>query len=153
VEGVVPAKCQKLLHREGFTLVEILLVVIIIGILAAIVVPRLAGKTQRARMGAAKMTIQSVATSLESFELDLGRYPTTEEGIEALIVRPSGLATEDEWHGPYLKELPLDAWNRPLIYKFPSDRGVDYDLVSVGPDGQEGTEDDVRNVRSGQQRQ
>lgn len=134
-------------NQSGFTLIELMLVIIIIGILVSIVVPRLTGRTQRARIAAAKMTIENVSTALKAFELDLGRFPTAEEGLQALIVRPAALPPEEEWNGPYLEEEPLDPWKRRLIYKYPGEVSVDFDLVSMGPDGQEGGGDDIANYR------
>lgn len=134
-------------RRAGFTLIELMLVVVIIGILVSIVVPKLTGRTKRARNAAAQMTIQNVSTALEAFELDLGRFPTTEEGLDGLVHRPVSLAPEDEWHGPYLNEIPFDQWKRALIYRYPGEHSVDFDLVSMGPDGQEGTADDIVNYR------
>ncbi len=127
-----------------------MLVVIIIGVIAAIVVPRLTGRTERARLTAAKQTIASVSGALDAFELELGRFPTTEEGVEALVVRPPALAPEDEWNGPYLREVPRDPWNRELIYRNPPEQSVDFDLISAGRDGEEGTDDDVTNFRRDQ---
>lgn len=133
--------------RGGFTLIELMLVVVIIGILAAVVVPRLVGKTERARVATTNMTIQNTATALESFELEYGHFPSSEEGLEALITRPASIPADAEWTGPFLKEFPLDAWKRPLAYRCPPERGVDYDLYSPGADGQEGTADDIVNHR------
>lgn len=133
--------------HEGFTLIELMMVVIIIGIIAAIAVPRMAGRQKRAKMVAAQATIKSVSTALDSFELDVGRFPDTEEGLLALLERPPALAPEDEWSGPYMRDIPLDPWNREFIYKYPGEYSVDYDLVSRGPDGKEATEDDVTSYR------
>lgn len=137
---------SKYRHTAGFTLIELMLVVIIIGVIAAIAVPRLAGNTEKARIAATQQTISSVEASLDNFELNVGRYPTTEEGLQSLISRPPGIGEEDEWAGPYMREIPYDAWNRPLIYRYPGER-IDYDIISVGRDGQEGTDDDLSNFR------
>ncbi len=138
---------RKARSKGGFTLVELMLVVVIIGILAAIVIPRLVGKTQRARMAATKMSIESITVAFESFEMDLGHFPATEEGIAALVERPASAASGSEWHGPYLKQIPLDPWRQEFVYKYPGERAVDFDLISPGPDGEEGTEDDITNYR------
>jgi general secretion pathway protein G len=131
----------------GFTLIELMLVVIIIGIIVSIAVPRMAGRTERARIVAARASISALTAALDALEIDVGRFPTTEEGLPALVVRPSSLPPEATWNGPYMREIPLDPWNRPLVYKYPGDLGVDYDLVSLGADGQAGTGDDISNYR------
>ena len=133
--------------RTGFTMIEMLLVVAIIGTIALIVVPRMAGRQKKAKAVAASAGINAVSTALDSFELDVGRFPTSEEGVAALVERPATLAAEDEWNGPYLRELPLDPWKRAYVYKYPGENSIDYDLVSVGPDGEEGSDDDVTNYR------
>jgi general secretion pathway protein G len=125
-----------------------MLVVVIIGVLAAVAVPRLTGRTKRARLAAAQMAIQNISTALEAFELDNGRFPSTEDGLVGLVEIPSWVSNDAEWNGPYLKEVPIDPWKREFVYKQPGERGVDFDLVSLGADGQEGTEDDVANFRS-----
>ncbi len=134
---------------KGFTLIELMLVVIILGILVAMVVPRLAGRTEQARRAAAKADIESnLAVSLDLYELDNGVYPTTEQGLTALITEPTSSPVPPNWNGPYLKKkkLPVDPWGRPYIYVSPGVHNKeDYDLYSYGPDGVEGGGDDVTN--------
>mgnify|MGYP003791077383 CR=1 FL=1 len=136
-------------RSRGFTLIELMLVVIIIGIIAAIAIPRIAGRTEKARLTAARADLSALSTALDSFELDTGRFPTTEEGLDALVRMPASLTPEDGWQGPYMRtrEIPLDPWNREYHYKYPGEHGVDYDVYSSGPDGEEGTDDDVYSTR------
>jgi general secretion pathway protein G len=132
-------------RENGFTLIEILVVVIIIGLLAALVGPRFFGQVSTARLGAAKAQIELFGTALDTFRLDVGKYPTTEEGLKALREKPSGV---EGWNGPYLpKEIPLDPWKKPYIYKSPGEHG-DYDLISYGLDGVEGGEKENQDVLS-----
>jgi general secretion pathway protein G len=137
---------EKVRRREcGFTLIEILIVIIIIGLLAALVGPKLFGKVSAAKLKAAKAQIELFGTALDAFRLDVGRYPTTEEGLKALRERPSGVTG---WQGPYLpKEIPADPWSRTYVYKSPGDHG-DYDLISYGLDGVEGGEAENQDVVS-----
>jgi general secretion pathway protein G len=124
-------------------LIELMIVVVILAVLAAAVVPRLAGRTQQARISTAKMDISgSISVALDLYELDNGRYPNTEEGLNALLTKP-GSATN--WNGPYLKKKPIDPWGNEYKYACPGTHGIDYDLYSLGPDGTEGSADDVTN--------
>lgn len=132
-------------RARGFTLIELMLVVIIIGIIATIAVPRLAGRTEKARIAAGRQTIASLSAALDAFELSVGRFPTTEEGLTGLIEKPPSLSSEDEWDGPYMREIPADPWNRPYVYTYPGEQSIDYDLISLGRDGQEGSDDDITN--------
>jgi general secretion pathway protein G len=129
-------------RRQGFTFIEIMLVVLIIGILMAAVVPNLVGRTRGARITVARQSLTAVETALATFEMNAGRFPTSQEGLQALRVRPADL-TPEEWQGPYLKTDPLDPWNEPFVYRSPGEGGADFDLFSKGPDKREGTQDDV----------
>ena len=141
--------------RKGFTLIEVLLVVMILALLAAVAVPRLLDAGDRAKVNIARSAIGpsgSLATSLGMFKLEVGRYPGTEEGLGALVVKPSTLegAEGDNWHKYMAKiEMLKDPWNHDYGYKFPGEVNTDgYDLWSVGPDGQQGTADDIQNWKT-----
>lgn len=134
--------------ESGFTLMELLLVVVIIGILAALVAPRFFGKSEEARIAAAKAQIEHYSTALQNYELDNGTYPTTEQGLLALIEAPSSAPVPPKWNGPYLikKKIEPDPWTREYTYRFPgtTDEKM-FDLYSQGPDGIEGNDDDIRH--------
>ena len=133
------------MQKHGFTLIELLVVIIIIGLLAALVGPRFFGKVGTAKLKATKAQIEMFGTALDTFRLDVGRYPTTEEGLKALREKPAGA---ERWEGPYLpKEIPSDPWGKPYMYKSPGDHG-DYDIVSYGLDGVEGGEGENQDVVS-----
>lgn len=129
--------------KKGFTLIELMLVVIIIGALVAMVMPRLTGRGEQARVQAAKADIQAnIATALKLYELDNGSFPTSDEGLNALFNKPASAAN---WNGPYLEKKPIDPWGREYNYKSPGEhRSGDYDLCSLGKDGIESA-DDIKN--------
>jgi len=132
-------------RRVGaFTLIELLLVMAILIMLAVLVVPRFIGRLGKEKIRATGVDIAQIEGTLDTFEVDCGRLPTTEEGLKALLEQP---ANADGWQGPYLKRgVPKDPWGAPYIYRCPGQHNTNgYDLFSCGPDGQEGTADDIDN--------
>jgi general secretion pathway protein G len=124
--------------RAGVTLIEMLVVVMIIALFAALVAPSMFKQSDKARVTAAQAQINNFTTALGSYKLDTGVFPSTEEGLQALRVAPNNLA---QWQGPYLpKEVPLDPWRRPYIYKYPGEHGDEPEIISYGADGQAGGE-------------
>lgn len=125
-------------HRLGFTLLELLVVIVIIGLLAAYVGPKYFSQLGKSEITVAKAQMEAFDRALDTFRLDIGRYPTTEEGLASLISQPASLA---QWHGPYLKkEIPKDPWGHAYGYRAPGIR-ADYDLISYGKDGAPGGAD------------
>jgi general secretion pathway protein G len=134
--------------QKGFTLIEIMLVIVIIGVLVAMVVPNISGRSNQARKAAAVTDIEAnISNALDLYQLDNAHYPTTEQGLKALIERPSTDPVPVKWGGPYLKKkkLPKDPWGHEYVYLFPGEHNQEsYDLSSLGPDGIAG-KDDVTN--------
>lgn len=132
-------------NKKGFTLIEILLVLVILATIAAMVFPRLTGRSEKAKMMAAKIDIDSnISTALKLFELDNGNFPTTEQGLAALVEKPALPPAPTNWNGPYLEKLPIDPWGRPYLYRCPGTHGLDYDLYSLGRDDKE-NENNISN--------
>jgi general secretion pathway protein G len=130
-------------RRNAFTLVEMLLVLVILATLAAIVIPKMAGRSQQAKVTAAQSQINSFELALDAFEVDNGYYPKT-GALDELVDQP---ANTPNWKGPYLKKgIPLDPWGNAYTYEYPGKHNVNgYDILSMGPDGRAGTDDDIVN--------
>jgi general secretion pathway protein G len=132
--------------RSGFTLIEMMVVMVIIGLLMALVGPRFIRQEEKAKVRAARAQIELLGTALDTFRLDTGRYPSSQEGLAALRQRPFGM---DRWDGPYLKkDVPKDPWERPYYFRSPGEGGRPYDLLSYGADGAPGGEGDNHDVTS-----
>lgn len=132
-------------RQKGFSLVELLIVMVIIGLLASLVGPTLFKKVGGAKQKTARAQIEMLGTALDSYRLDTGRYPTTQQSLDALRNKPEG---EDSWDGPYLrKDVPLDPWGHAYVYKCPGDH-AEYDLSALGLDGQQGGDDENQDVNS-----
>jgi general secretion pathway protein G len=133
-------------YNAGFTFIEMMVVVSIIGLLIVLVGPRFIRGQEKAEVRAAAAQIANFGTALDTFRLDVGRYPNTQEGLAALIQRPSAA---DRWDGPYLKtNVPNDPWGRPYFYRSPGEGGRPYDLYSLGSDGAPGGDGPNRDVLS-----
>ena len=127
--------------QRGFTLIEIMVVVVIIGVLGAIVVPQFMSRPDQAKVTAARTDIQAISTALEMYRLDTFNYPSTQQGLEALVTRPTGTPLARNWNPQgYLKSLPVDPWGTPYQYLNPGTHSAGYDLFSFGADGVQGGE-------------
>ena len=137
-----------ILNRSGFTLIEIMVVIIILGILVGLVVPRLMEKPEKARKVKAQMQIESISAALKEYKLDNGDYPTTEQGLEALVEKPSiGKIPKKYPEKGYLSKIPKDPWDNDYVYISPGEHG-DFDLISYGSDGEEGGEGKDADIQS-----
>ena len=133
-------------RARGFTLLELLVVILIIGLLTGIVAPRFLSQISRSETTTAKAQIDAFDKALQAFRIDVGRFPSTSEGLQALVIAPGN---EPRWRGPYLKgNVPADPWGQPYKYTFPSTQGKDFDLLSYGRDrapGGSGDDADITN--------
>ena len=131
--------------QGGFTLIEVMVVIVILGIMAALVVPNLVGRQDQAQVTAARSDIAAIGNALDLYRLDNNAYPSTEQGLEALVEKPSGFPEPRNWRSPYLrKKLPEDPWGNPYQY-LSTDQG--FELFSYGADGQEGGEGSSADIR------
>ncbi len=140
---VIPDDKRK--NQKGFSLIELLIVMVILGLLASLVGPKMFGKVDKAKQKSAKAQISLFETALDMYRLDVGKYPTTEMGIVALRENPGDI---DLWDGPYLpKEIPLDPWSNEYQYVSPGEHG-DFDIICYGADGSEGGEEEDKDIVS-----
>src|SRR5437867_6209698 len=129
---------ERVTQREsGFTLIELLLVLVILAVLAAVVVPKFTSRSEQARVTAASSDVANIELALDVFEQDAGRFPSSDEGLRALVQQPPSVRA---WRGPYIKRgVPNDPWGNPYVYHYPGQHNLNsYDLFSLGPDGHEG---------------
>ncbi len=136
-------------RSRGFTLIEIMVVVVILAVLGALVVPKIIENVDKARVTRAKSDIQAIETALDLYRLDNFKYPTTEQGLQALVSQPADPTITNYRNGGYLKQLPLDPWNRLYLYQSPGADGREYEIVSYGRDGQPGGEGYDADIDSG----
>lgn len=137
-------------RRRGFTLIEVVVVVIVLGLLAGLVLPQVIGRVSEARDATARTQIEMISVALDSYRLDNGRYPTTQQGLEALRSEPTVEPLPTNWRGPYLRrEVPDDPWGRPYLYRSPGEesRGG-FDLYTLGLDGEPGGEGEDADINN-----
>jgi general secretion pathway protein G len=151
VKGKVPGLERETLisGRKGFTLIELMVVIIILGVLAGLVLPRFMGRTEEAKRTKAKLQIENLESALKLYKLDNGNYPNTQQGLEALVKIPTVGTVPKSWReGGYLEkaQIPSDPWGRPYVYMSPGVKNKDFDLKSLGADGEEGGEGENADV-------
>ena len=136
-------------RRSGFTLLELIVVIIVLGLLAGLVAPQIIGRLSEAKSTTAKTQIELLSVALDSYRLDNGTYPTTDQGLAALRERPTRAPMPANWRGPYLrKAVPLDPWDRAYLYRMPGERNpTAFDLESLGRDGKAGGDGEDADVR------
>ena len=158
-QGTNPAQATASSHahkltssQAGFTLIELLVVIVVIGLLAGLVAPQILGRVAEAKTKTARTQIELLSTALDSYRLDNGAYPTSEQGLAALTDKPERSPVPTNWRGPYLrKAVPIDPWGRPYVYRTPGEQSRrGFDLLTLGRDGQPGGEDEDADVTSWQ---
>lgn len=142
-------KMDSVRSHRGFSLLELLVVLLLLGAFAGIFAPKIFGQAEKAKQKAAKLEIDQIGQGLDLYKLEIGRYPTTQEGLQSLMTAPSGVSN---WNGPYLKRntVPKDPWSNEYKYVSPGDQSRPYDIVSYGSDGKEGGDGDGKDITSWQ---
>jgi general secretion pathway protein G len=142
-------KINSVRSSRGFSLLELLVVLLLLGAFAGIFAPKIFGQAEKAKQKAAKLEIDQIGQGLDLYKLEIGRYPTTQEGLQALMVAPSGVSN---WNGPYLKRntVPKDPWSTEYKYVAPGDQNRPYDIISFGSDQKEGGDGDGKDITSWQ---
>ncbi len=138
-------------NQQGFTLIEIMVVIIILGLLAGLVLPKFLGQEEKAKREVAKTQIRSLESALDAYKLDNGFYPSTDQGLDALIKKPESGRIPDKWRdGGYLKpaRIPKDPWNHDYVYLSPGNEGREYEIVSYGADGEPGGDGNNADIES-----
>ncbi|EJE53539.1 general secretion pathway protein G [Acidovorax sp. CF316] len=144
----LPSRKPALRRAGGFTLIELLIVMVILGLLASLVGPRLFGQLDASKVKAARTQIEMLGAAMDTYRLDMSRYPSTEQGIAALSEKPADAAEAARWRGPYLKKkVDKDPWGNSYVYRAPGEKS-DYELSSLGADGKEGGSGDDADIRS-----
>lgn len=144
----LPSRKPALRRAGGFTLIELLIVMVILGLLASLVGPRLFGQLDASKVKAARTQIEMLGAAMDTYRLDMSRYPSTEQGIAALSDKPADAAEAARWRGPYLKKkVDKDPWGNSYVYRAPGEKS-DYELSSLGADGKEGGSGDDADIRS-----
>jgi general secretion pathway protein G len=143
-----PPRTSALRRTRGFTLIELLIVMVILGLLASLVGPRLFGQLDSSKVRAARTQIEMLSSAMDTYRLDMSRYPSTEQGIAALSEKPADAAEALRWRGPYLrKKVDKDPWGNSYVYRAPGEKS-EFELSSLGADGKEGGSGDDADIRS-----
>lgn len=137
---------RKLKQQQGFTLIELMVVLVILGVLFGLVVPNVTGRGDEARVTGAKTDIKTIENALETYRLHNSHYPSTDQGLDALVTRPSGNPEPRNWRGPYLRQAPTDPWGND--YAYINDNNNNFEVISYGADGQPGGDDMDQDLSS-----
>jgi len=139
---------MKIIKQSGFTLIEVMAVVVILGLLMTLVVPKVLGRQEQAQVQKAQIDIQMLSGALTMYKLDNFNFPSTSQGLEALVSKPSGTPEAKNWRSGYVTRLPKDPWGNPYVYLQPGANSTEYDIISYGSDGKKGGSDSAADITS-----